>query len=72
MKKSHVTYLVLVFLLVFGFGSAELFAGVPIKVVVIDAGHGGHDPGAVGTTGTQEKNITLKVALLLGEMIQQN
>ena len=45
-------------------------AGV-VKVVVIDAGHGGHDPGAIGANGTQEKEITLKMALLLGEMIQQ-
>jgi len=32
------------------------------KVVVIDGGHGGTDPGAIGPTGVQEKIITLKVA----------
>lgn len=32
------------------------------KVVVIDPGHGGHDPGAVGPTGLAEKDVTLSVA----------
>jgi N-acetylmuramoyl-L-alanine amidase len=30
--------------------------------VVIDAGHGGEDPGAVGRRGTHEKNVTLSIA----------
>ena len=38
-------------------------------VVVIDAGHGGHDSGAVGKTA-KEKNINLKVALKLGKLIE--
>ena len=38
-------------------------------VVVIDAGHGGHDPGAVGKI-SKEKNINLNVALKLGNMIK--
>lgn len=40
-------------------------------VVVIDAGHGGHDPGAIGKI-SKEKNINLKVALKLGKLIQNN
>ena len=40
-------------------------------VVVIDAGHGGHDPGAVGKI-SKEKNINLNVALKLGNMIKKN
>ena len=40
-------------------------------VVVIDAGHGGHDPGAIGRI-SKEKNINLKVALKLGKLIRQN
>lgn len=40
-------------------------------VVVIDAGHGGKDPGAVGII-SQEKKINLDVSLLLGELIQKN
>lgn len=40
-------------------------------VVVIDAGHGGHDPGAIGKI-SKEKNINLKVALKLGKRIEDN
>ena len=44
---------------------------VELKTVVIDAGHGGHDPGA--TNGKiYEKNITLSVAKRLGELIRKN
>lgn len=39
-------------------------------VVVLDAGHGGHDPGAVGNGG-REKKITLSVVRKLGSMIQR-
>ncbi len=37
----------------------------PLRVVVIDAGHGGEDPGAVGADGTREKDVTLAVARLV-------
>jgi N-acetylmuramoyl-L-alanine amidase len=40
-------------------------------VIVIDAGHGGKDPGALGTS-SYEKNITLAIALKTGEYIEQN
>lgn len=39
--------------------------------VVLDAGHGGHDPGAIGRRG-KEKNINLSVALKLGRLIEDN
>jgi len=42
-----------------------------INTVVIDAGHGGKDPGALGKH-SREKDITLKVALKLGRYIKQN
>lgn len=38
-------------------------------VIAIDAGHGGKDPGALGSGGTREKDITLQVARLLAERI---
>lgn len=40
-------------------------------VVVIDAGHGGKDPGALGTI-CREKNINLAIALKTGEYLEQN
>ena len=42
-----------------------------IKKVVIDAGHGGHDPGCLGA-GSKEKNIALAVSLKLGQYIEEN
>ncbi len=39
--------------------------GLKVKRIVIDAGHGGNDPGAVGRGGLQEKDVTLKLAQLL-------
>ena len=41
-----------------------------VRVVVLDAGHGGNDPGAV-YGDLREKDITLKVVLRLGKMIEQ-
>lgn len=48
-----------------------LQAGQPggVRTVVIDAGHGGHDPGALGLKG-KEKNINLAIALKLAQMIR--
>ncbi|MCW5906256.1 MAG: N-acetylmuramoyl-L-alanine amidase [Chitinophagales bacterium] len=43
-----------------------------IKTVVIDAGHGGKDPGAIGPGKTYEKDVALAVALKLGENIKKN
>lgn len=45
---------------------------VKIKKVVIDAGHGGHDPGAISPNRkVREKDITLSVALKLGRIIEE-
>jgi len=42
-----------------------------VKTVVIDAGHGGHDPGCLGSK-TKEKDINLAISLKLGEYIEKN
>ena len=40
--------------------------------LVIDAGHGGGDAGAIGNAGIKEKNLTLKFALAFGKLVEQN
>jgi N-acetylmuramoyl-L-alanine amidase len=41
------------------------------RVVVIDPGHGGDDPGAVGQRGTQEKDIVLKISRRLRDKLNK-
>jgi len=53
------------------FPSATLQAQGNDFTVVIDPGHGGRDPGAIGRRG-KEKDINLSVALKLGKLIQTN
>jgi N-acetylmuramoyl-L-alanine amidase len=50
--------------------------GIPMEdnnefVVVLDAGHGGHDPGNLGN-GYLEKNISLNIVLKVGEALSQH
>jgi len=42
-----------------------------MPVICIDPGHGGHDPGALGPTGLEEKTVVLQVAKELRQLIQQ-
>lgn len=55
-----------------GKSTAAVFS-IPIRsaVVVIDAGHGGRDPGASGRSGITEENVNLKIALKLRRLIEQ-
>ncbi|BAF59606.1 N-acetylmuramoyl-L-alanine amidase [Pelotomaculum thermopropionicum SI] len=41
------------------------------KLIVIDPGHGGDDPGALGSTGKHEKDIVLEVSKKLAEILRQ-
>ncbi len=69
--RGRVSFLFFVFLLL---SSVRLVAQPPVgelKTVVIDAGHGGKDPGTEGKH-SQEKNVTLAVALKLGSLIKEN
>ena len=40
------------------------------RVVIIDPGHGGKDPGAIGPTGLKEKDVTLGIALYLEKLLK--
>jgi N-acetylmuramoyl-L-alanine amidase len=42
------------------------------RLVVIDAGHGGVDPGARGPGGTREKDVTLAIALQLAAILRED
>ncbi len=40
------------------------------KIIALDPGHGGHDPGALGVSGTQEKGVVIRVAHELQAQLQ--
>lgn len=67
MKKQLLVYFILGFL-VLHFTDVEAQVDNTINKVVIDAGHGGKDPGALGKK-SKEKNIALSVALKTGKLI---
>jgi len=46
--------------------------GLGVKKIVIDPGHGGKDPGAIGVDGIKEKEVVLSVALNLAEYLKQD
>jgi len=63
MKRVIISIYLLIFLFPFGTIFASTFT------VTIDAGHGGKDPGAIGSFA-KEKNINLGVALKVGQLIE--
>lgn len=50
----------------------ELGKHVKNKVIVIDPGHGGKDPGAEGPTGLKEKTVNMDVSLLAAHLLRQS
>lgn len=73
--KRHLIYIALLLMVVCSaHGQTQAAKKVENKkafTVVIDAGHGGKDPGAVGKIA-QEKMLNLDVSLLLGSLIEEN
>ncbi len=71
--KSYLSLLLLACALCVGTVSAWASQPQNAKTftVVLDAGHGGKDPGALGKKG-KEKNINLAVTLAVGKLIEQN
>lgn len=45
--------------------------GLGVRRVVIDAGHGAQDPGAIGIGGLQEKDVTLDLALRVRDLLRE-
>jgi N-acetylmuramoyl-L-alanine amidase len=46
--------------------------GAPLKLIVLDAGHGGHDPGATGPTGLTEKELVLDVTRRVARLAEEH
>lgn len=44
---------------------------IKLTRVVIDAGHGGHDPGAIGRSGLREKDVNLDIAKRLSSLLKE-
>lgn len=61
-----------VFLFVFLFNNQSIIAQKNEFIVVLDAGHGGKDPGKVGRNHAKEKDIALKIVLGVGEILERN
>ena len=54
-----------------GNGRFSTSGGIDGKIITLDAGHGGSDPGAIGSDGTKEKNITLSITKMVKEILEQ-
>ncbi|WP_394524662.1 N-acetylmuramoyl-L-alanine amidase [Lacrimispora sp. JR3] len=78
LKKWEPLMAVILLVLVYVISShaGKMTAGVSVKagkekpVVVIDAGHGGNDPGKIGVDGTLEKDINLQIANRLKKYLE--
>lgn len=54
-----------------GNGKFRTSGGLSGKIITLDAGHGGSDPGAIGSDGTKEKNITLAITKAVKELLEK-
>ena len=45
--------------------------GIKDKIITLDPGHGGSDPGAIGASGLKEKQITLEISMRLKELLEK-
>ena len=64
--------LVFVFFMFFIFGNTNLFGQSKVYTVVLDAGHGGHDPGkSVRSKHYYEKEIALNITLEVGKILEK-
>lgn len=71
-----VCFLITAAYIVYSFAYEEIAPTVVLpvtnKVIVLDAGHGGPDPGAIGKSGVSEKDINLDIVLKLQAYLEQS
>ena len=70
-KISTIFLRVFVFFCVILFNNNNIIAQKTEFIVVLDAGHGGKDPGKVGYKAMKEKDIALKIVLKVGKMLEK-
>jgi N-acetylmuramoyl-L-alanine amidase len=71
MKYKILPFLLMIIVGLFSLSGREIKPDNLLQTVVIDPGHGGKDHGCNGATNSKEKNVTLAVALKLGEKIKK-
>lgn len=81
-KKKHfliATILLLIFIIILGLIRIQKSKTRPVyylpisnRIIAIDPGHGGVDPGAVSKSGIKEDELNLKIALSLKRLIEQS
>ena len=67
---SVIVLILLMSFAIYNMSATPTIATVDKNKIIIDAGHGGMDGGAVGNNGTLEKDINLKVAMFLKEIAE--
>lgn len=70
-KMTMKRTLIFVFFTAFLFNYQTIFAQKKEFIVVLDAGHGGKDPGKVNNNNVKEKDIALKIVLQVGEILER-
>ncbi len=79
-KRMYTIIVAVIILFIFGMSLIRLRSDyvetiiIPenTRVIIIDPGHGGIDPGAVGKAGTLEKDINLSISLFLKGYLEKN
>lgn len=81
-KKNHLLIgvsLLIIFIIILGFIKIQKTKVQPVyylpisnRIIAIDPGHGGVDPGAVSKSGIKEDELNLKIALRLKRLIEQS
>ena len=82
LKRNAITFMLLIGILLFGGAYVKRISKEQAlytmnqkkatSIVVIDAGHGGADPGKVGVNDALEKEINLSIAMRLKNLLEQN